>query len=253
MAPPVFQFDDVALGYRGRAVVEHVTFTVEPGDFLGLVGPNGAGKTTILRGLLGMLRPLHGTLLRPGPETTLGYVPQRRQLDGVFPLTVADVVLMGLYPEIGLVRRPRPQHHQRVAAALERVGIAALAALPYRDLSGGQQQRCLLARALVGEPAVLVLDEPTNDLDIGGESEILDLLRTVRHEHGVTIVMVTHLLNIVANYADRLAILHEGRLTIGATESLLTGDQLSRIYGRRVAVETVDGRRAVVYHAAPER
>ncbi|MEQ8764843.1 MAG: metal ABC transporter ATP-binding protein [Planctomycetota bacterium] len=249
----LFRFEDVTLGYGRHRVAEHLSFEISAGDFLGLVGPNGAGKTTILRALLGMISPIEGRLERPGQEVAIGYVPQRRLLDTVFPLSVEDVVLMGLYPRIGLVRRPRAEHRAAVSSALERVAIAPLAARPYRDLSGGQQQRCLIARALVAEPSLLILDEPTNDLDLGGEAEILDLLASIWRERGVTIVLVTHLLNIVANYVDRLAILHEGRLTIGSTEAMLTGETLSRTYGRRVIVETVDGRRAVLYHTPPDR
>src|SRR3954464_8827232 len=161
----LIQFAGATLGYGRRAVLTNISFDIPEGDFLGLVGPNGAGKTTILRALLGSLTPLSGTVSR---ATTLrfGYVPQRDQVDYNFPLKVLDVVMMGRYDRIGLGRRPTQDDRDRACAAPEHVGIINLAENPLGALSGGQKQRALIARALVGEPNVLVLDEPTNGMDL---------------------------------------------------------------------------------------
>jgi ABC-type Mn2+/Zn2+ transport system ATPase subunit len=153
-------FDGVTLGYGRRPVLTDLSFRIPEGDFLGLVGPNGAGKTTILRAILGSLAPTAGTISR-ADGLRFGYVPQRDQVDYNFPLEVVDVVLMGRYDRVGLGRRPGRHDRERARAALEHVGIAHLADEPLSALSGGQRQRALIARALVGEPNLLVLDVPT--------------------------------------------------------------------------------------------
>jgi ABC-type Mn2+/Zn2+ transport system ATPase subunit len=195
----------VELGYGSRAVVRGVDLAVHSGTLLGLVGPNGAGKTTILRALLGLLRPRSGTVRRAS-GLRLGYVPQRQVIDPIFPLTVRDIVTMGRYREVGALRRLRPEDHEAVDRAIRQVGVTRLAERAYRELSGGQKQRVVLARALAAEPDVLVLDEPTNDMDVRGESEVMALLHRLRRERGTAVLMVSHLLNVVANHVDELAI-----------------------------------------------
>src|SRR4029079_19383535 len=145
--PPLVTFDRATLGYGRRVVLTEISFEIPVGDFLGLVGPNGAGKTTILRAILGSLKPMRGTVSR-SPTLRFGYVPQRDQVDYNFPLRVIDVVLMGRYDRIGLIRRPTADDRRRAMTALEHVGIADLAERALTDLSGGQKQRALIARAL---------------------------------------------------------------------------------------------------------
>ncbi|MDH7568996.1 MAG: ATP-binding cassette domain-containing protein, partial [Armatimonadota bacterium] len=170
---PLIVFEDVVLGYGREPVLSDLSFAIRRGDYLGIVGPNGSGKTTLLKGVLGVLPPLSGRIVRGrdgGREVRFGYVPQINTVDELYPLGVLDVVLMGRYRRIGLVRRPGKEDRERAMAALEEVGIAHLAPRLYRDLSGGQRQRVLMARALAIEPDILVLDEPTNDMDIAAES-----------------------------------------------------------------------------------
>jgi ABC-type cobalamin/Fe3+-siderophores transport system ATPase subunit len=129
---------------------------------------------------------------------------------------------------------------------LEHVGIQELARKPYRDLSGGQKQRVLIARALCGDPTVLVLDEPTNDMDLGSERAVMDLIRHLHDEHQITTIVVSHLLNVVANYVKRIAFVDEVRFQIAPLEEVLTSDHLSQLYGRRVQVGELYGRRVVL-------
>lgn len=234
--------EGVRLGYGARAVVEDVSLSVARGDFLAIVGPNGSGKTTILRAILGVLRPLAGRLVAP---PSCGYSPQRRALDAIFPLTVEEVVGMGLYGERGPLRRLRAADIERVHRALADCGADALATRPFRDLSGGQQQRTLVARALVGDPELLVLDEPTNDLDLTGERDIMELVASLNRA-GRTVIMVSHLLNVVVHYATRVAIVREGKLESGPVSEVLTAERLSRLYGAPVIVGEVEGRRAIL-------
>ncbi len=242
---PLVTFDRATLGYGRRAVLTDISFEIPEGDFLGLVGPNGAGKTTILRALLGSLEPLGGTVTR-APTLRFGYVPQRDQVDYSFPLKVLEVVLMGRYDRIGLGRRPTDDDRRRAHQALEHVGIDRLANRPLADLSGGQTQRTLIARALVGEPNVLVLDEPTNGMDLVATAQILGLVRELHERDGLTVLMVSHALNEVSNYVERLALVVEGGFRIGPTDEIMTEQALSQMYGIPVEVNSVEGHRIVV-------
>jgi ABC-type Mn2+/Zn2+ transport system ATPase subunit len=248
---PLVTFDRVTLGYGRRAVLTDISFEIPEGDFLGLVGPNGAGKTTILRALLGSLTPISGTVIR-APTLRFGYVPQRDQVDYSFPLKVLDVVLMGRYDRIGLGRRPTADDRRRAQEALEHVGIADLAERRLTDLSGGQKQRTLIARALVGEPNVLVLDEPTNGMDLVATTQILGLVRELHDRDGLTVLMVSHALNEVANYVARIALVVQGGFRIGTTDEILTQQALSEMYGIAVEVDSFNGHRIVVARRTAE-
>lgn len=238
-------FDRAKLGYGTRAVLSDITFTIPRGDFLGLVGPNGAGKTTILRTILGSLAPLGGTVTVT-PALRFGYVPQRDSLSYDFPLSVRDVVLMGRYDRIGLGRRPTPADKALALEACAHVGIEALAERQFADLSGGQKQRTLIARALVGEPDILVLDEPTNGMDLVSTIHILGLVRELWERDGLTVLMVSHALNEVANYVERIALVMEGMFRIGAVDEIMNEPTLSKMYGIPVDVEHMNGHRIVL-------
>lgn len=243
--PPLVTFDHATLGYGRRVVLTDITFDIPEGDFLGLVGPNGSGKTTIVRTILGTLEPLGGSVTRD-PALRFGYVPQRDQVDYSFPLKVLDVVMMGRYDRIGLGRRPTAEDRERAREALGHVGIAHLADRRLADLSGGQKQRTLIARALVGEPTVLVLDEPTNGMDLVATTQILGLVRELHDRDALTVLMVSHALNEVANYVDRIALVVEGGFRIGTTDEIMTEEALTQMYGIPVEVDSFDGHRIVV-------
>ena len=238
-------FDHATLGYGRRAVLSDLSFEIPRGDFLGLVGPNGAGKTTILRAILGTLEPSAGSV-HIAPGIRFGYVPQRDSVDYGFPLRVVDVVMMGRYDRIGLFRRPSAADRERAHAALEHVGMREHADRPLRALSGGQKQRALIARALVGEPSLLVLDEPTNGMDLVSTTQILSLVRELHEKDGLTVLMVSHALNEVANYVERIALVLEGGFRIGPTAEIMTEETLSEMYGLPVEVDEVHGHRIVV-------
>jgi len=239
------RFDGVALGYGRRTILSGLSFAVHEGDFLGLVGPNGAGKTTVLRAILGTLEPQEGTLER-SDALRFGYVPQRDSVDYNFPLRVLDVVLMGRYDRIGLGRRPGKDDRRRAMDALEHVGIPDLHDRQLKDLSGGQKQRALIARALVGEPNVLVLDEPTNGMDLVSTTQILGLVRELHERDGLTVIMVSHALNEVANYVERIALVVGGGFRIGTVDEIMTEPVLSEMYGIPVEVDSFEGHRIVL-------
>jgi manganese/zinc/iron transport system ATP- binding protein len=243
--PPLVSFHHATLGYGQRVVLSDLTFDIPEGDFLGLVGPNGAGKTTILRAILGSLAPLSGSVTT-SPGLRFGYVPQRDSVEYNFPLKVIDVVMMGRYDRIGLGRRPGAADRKRALEALEHVGIADLADRGLNALSGGQKQRTLIARALVGEPNILVLDEPTNGMDLVATTQILGLVRTLHEADGLTVLMVSHALNEVANYVERIALVLEGAFRLGTVDEIMNERTLSAMYGIPVDVESVNGHRMVI-------
>ena len=241
----LISFDHAALGYGRNVVLSDITFDIPAGDFLGLVGPNGAGKTTILRAILGSLQPLRGTV-STAQGLRFGYVPQRDSVDYGFPLKVRDVVVMGRYDRIGLLRRPSKVDRDLAHDALDHVGIGHLAEQQLNALSGGQKQRVLIARALVGEPNVLVLDEPTNGMDLVSTTQILGLVRELHERDNLTVLMVSHALNEVANYVSRIALVVERGFRIGTVAQIMTEETLTQMYGIPVDVDVMDGHRIVV-------
>lgn len=250
--PALIEFRNATLGYGRRSVIlEDVNLQVDRGEFLGIVGPNGSGKTTLLRTLLGLLKPVSGTVrIGAGERIRYGYVPQRETVDSLFPIPVRDIVLMGRYGRIGPVRRPGRRDHEIAMRCLEHVGIADLAKRSYRDLSGGQKQRALIARALATEPDLLVLDEPTNGMDVASEHLLLELVSTLHVEDRLTVILVSHLLANVANIAHRIAIIAGGRVDEGPREEMLTTEHLSRLYGMPVRVHDIEGRAAITMGSA---
>jgi len=209
---------DLVLGYGPLVVLQDVNFEVSSRSYVGLVGPNGAGKTTLLKALTGILAPMAGKIeVAPHPSGRVirfGYVAQTTTLDDSYPVTAMDVVLMGRVALAGPFQRFRAQDYAAAGAALEKVGMQHWASWSFRELSRGQQQRVLLARALAAEPDVLVLDEPTNFLDLRGQVEFIDTINRMREEEEMTVLIVTHLLQEVSEHADQVLIVQGGRVKV---------------------------------------
>ncbi|MBI5463877.1 MAG: metal ABC transporter ATP-binding protein [Ignavibacteriales bacterium] len=241
----LIEFRDVHLGYGRKNVLSRISFEIERSDFLGIVGPNGSGKTTLLRSILGILRPTAGEVRR-AQNAVIGYVPQRDTIDPIMPFTVFDVVLMGRYGRLGLFRRPSILDFDKVQEALAHVNIEDLANRSFRDLSGGQKQRALIARALVTQPDILVLDEPTNGMDLASRSSTLELIKHLHKDDKLTVIMVSHLLSDVANYVNRIAIVEDRYFQVGRVGEILTDSNLSKLYGVPVTVGDFQGNKIVV-------
>jgi len=242
----LIEFKNVDLGYGRRKVLTNIDFNVEQGDFLGIVGPNGAGKTTLLKAILGLLKPMTGSVSKAEEGLKIGYVPQRDSVDTLFPLTVLDIVLMGRYTRVGAVARTGAADKALAMKALEHVGMTEMVNRAYPNLSGGQKQRALIARALVGEPNLLILDEPTNGMDLVSERAIMELVRRLHDQDNITVLMVSHLLNTVISYAKRIAIVGDGSLREGTVTEMVTSRSLTELYRMEVQVLEVDGRRVVL-------
>ena len=224
---------DVSLGYDGRAVLEHLSFTVACGECLALVGPNGAGKTTLLRGILGLIPVLAGQIAYGFDRSTSppGYVPQRETLDPIFPLTVFEVVLMGTYARLALLRPVGRRQRQLAAHCLEQVGLADLADRPFWALSGGQKQRVLIARALAVEPRILLLDEPTAGVDPGAATAIMDLIARLNRDQDLTVVLVSHHLRLVRSLVRSVLWVEDGGASKGTTEVMLAPERIMDTFG----------------------
>lgn len=235
----------VTCAYEREPVVEDVSLTVAAGDFVGIVGPSGSGKTTVLRALLGTLRPRSGAVTRAS-GLRIGYVPQRESVDWSFPVTVAEAVLMARPRTPGRwVPWSSPVERAEVAGVLARLGIGELGRRHIRDLSGGQQQRVFIARALLRQPQLLVMDEPTSGVDVRTRHELLHLLGEL-HDDGLAIVLTTHDLNGLAAHLPRLVCLRRRVVAEGAPLDVLTPDVLEATYGAPMDVLVHGGMPVVV-------
>ncbi len=218
----------INVSYGNTVVVDHVSTTIVAGDFVGIVGPSGAGKTSLLRAMLGTVDVSHGSVER-AEGLRIGYVPQLETVDWNFPVTVRDVVLMAAFR-----RSPRPwvpkAQRERADALLEQLGVAGLGDRHIRALSGGQQQRVFLARALFGEPDVLLLDEPTSGVDVRTRHEVLHLLGDLNDE-GLAVVLTTHDLNGIAAHLPRLICINKSIIGEGSPTQVLTPSVLEETYG----------------------
>jgi iron complex transport system ATP-binding protein len=225
--------------YNGNEVLKDINLQVAPGEVLALIGPNGAGKTTLIRAASGVLRPKAGKVYAGGSDifqlppqlraSRLAVVPQARTLPPSF--TVYQTVLLGRTPYLSWTGKPNSHDAQRVRWALAKTCTAELAERLIGELSGGEQQRVLLARALAQDTPVLLLDEPTAHLDLRHQSDLLNLVRDLAHEQKLAVLMALHDLNLVALYADRVALLVDGQLTTtGSPDEVLTAGYLSESY-----------------------
>ncbi|MEE9275055.1 MAG: ABC transporter ATP-binding protein [bacterium] len=235
---PIVSVEGVSFRYGGgEEVLRNVSLEVGSGVFLGLLGPNGGGKTTLVRLLLGQLRPLRGrirVLGRPAHDLgdrrlQIGYVPQRSRAERAFPATVRDVVLMGAISQAGLGRRMGEEARRRSAQLIERVGLAPAADRTISEVSGGEIQRAYIARALMPRPRLLILDEPTSEVDAPGKEQIVALLQDLRRELDLTLMMVSHDVALIASAASRIACL-DGELHFHDWTERLTDEALRRAY-----------------------
>jgi zinc/manganese transport system ATP-binding protein len=233
----------VDVDYGEGPVLRDVDLAVDREDFVGIVGPSGSGKSTLLRVLLGSVRPSAGTVERAA-GVTVGYVPQVEEIDWDFPVSVAQCVLMSRVR--GRIA-PWASREERaeVASVLDRLGIGDLAGRHIRALSGGQQQRVFLARAMLSDPDVLLLDEPTSGVDVRTRHEILHLLGEL-HDAGLAIVLSTHDLNGMAAHLPRLVCLNHRVVAAGAARDVLVPEVLEATYGSPMEVLEHSGMRVVV-------
>lgn len=231
---------DLTVAYQKKPVLWGIDLAVPPGRLVGIVGPNGAGKSTLIKAAMGMLplssgwvkvfgQPVRKSLRR------IGYVPQRESVDWDFPVSVMDVVLMGRYGHLGLLRRPRKRDREIARECLDKVKMLPYANRQISNLSGGQQQRVFLARALAQESDLYFLDEPFAGVDAATESAIITLLHELR-DRGKTLLVVHHDLPTARDYFDTLLLLNMRVVAFGDTDKVFTRDWLQKTYGGRLTI-----------------
>jgi ABC-type Mn2+/Zn2+ transport system ATPase subunit len=248
---PAVQFNNVSVTFPEAVGLEDVSFEVAPGDFLAVIGPNGSGKTTLLRTILGLAKPAHGTVtvLGTGPAQArrhIGYVPQRTPFDPKFPVSVFDVALMGTYGNLGILHAPSQRDKGRVMGMLEAVGLADVASHVAGHLSGGQQQRLLIARALVQQPQLLLLDEPTSGVDVANQKSIVELIRGLHDKLKLTTLFVTHDINEVMPCLDKVLYLNRRVYAFGTCQDILNRRTLEELYQSPVLIVEQEGRPYVI-------
>ncbi len=225
----------LTVGYGREVVLRGVDLDVPRGAFLPFVGPNGAGKTTLLRAILGLLRPLAGTIETPFHRTPPGYVPQQKAIDPLYPLSAEQIALMGLYPRLGWWRRPSATDRKMLESTLGQLGLAPHRRKTYGELSGGTKQKALIARALLTGAEVLIMDEPTSELDEPSEIEVLHHLARLSREEGKTVLLACHALDHVAALGEHACLVNHGRLRLISMTNLPQVPNLREVASEEVS------------------
>lgn len=246
---PIIRFDHASFGFPGVLALKDISLSISAGEFIGVIGPNGSGKTTLCRAVLGLLAPVEGHLrifdcacdeLRCHHRAKIGYLPQKGVVDRNFPVTVLETVMMGRYGALGLFNRPRRKDREIALEALAHVGMDGHKDTALGHLSGGQQQRVFIARALTQQPQVLLLDEPTTGLDITTQHNVIELVEHLHHELGLTVLLITHDINLIRSRVDRLVLLKTRLFAAGPPTEVLKPDILRQVYGKDLVITEKD-------------
>jgi ABC-type cobalamin/Fe3+-siderophores transport system ATPase subunit len=260
MSRPAIEVRSLLVRYGRRNILQIEDFTVHDGQVVTILGPNGAGKSTLLKCLLGFVSPTTGSVnvlgirptVRVGTSLSrlrrrIGYVPQILAAHSETPLTVREVVAIGRTGIAGLFRRLTQNDWQIVDHWLKTLGLAGLSQRAYSSLSGGEQRKTLIAKAMVQQPEILILDEPTANLDLFWREQIVAVLQNLHEELGLTIVLVCHELEVIPSCTGRLLVLQDGlAIADGSPENVLTCRLVETLYGSRLRLVTADGRYAAV-------
>jgi zinc/manganese transport system ATP-binding protein len=247
----VLQVKNASLGFAEKNVWSNLNLTVKPGEFIAVIGANASGKTVLLKAILGQLAlssgsiELFGELVRHGSRK-VGYIPQHRQADSGLPLRPRDLLRMGLDGHRFGLPLPSSKTNMRIAEVLEMVGASDIANTPIGQLSGGQLQRIRVAQAVIDRPKLILADEPLSALDLKQQSVVAELINSQRQLSGAAVLFVTHDVNPVLDYIDRVLYLANGQFRIGTPDEVLRSDVLSKLYGRDVDVVRNQGRIAVL-------
>ena len=238
---PILDVSHLTVRYNGHAALEDITFHLHEGERVAIVGPNGAGKSTLIKVIAGVLQPQSGEVnifgSRPYGHVCIGYIPQRNQVDWAFPVSVADVVMMGRSAKLGPLNWPHKKDWEVVNHALETVELSKLASRQISQLSGGQQQRMFIARALAQEAELMLMDEPLTGLDAPSQEGLLNVLDRLKTEK-VTVMVATHDLDQAASHFDRIMLLNHRLVALGQPNEVLHTDNLLQAYGGRMRVDS---------------
>ena len=221
--PAIIKLEKLKLGFGESTVITDANLTLDAGDFACIVGANGAGKSTLIKAILGLIKPQSGSIyyLNGLAQTQIGYLPQETRVDNNFPATVEEIVLSGCLGHMGWKPFYCHKEKQHVKRSLKTLGIEDLAKKRFVDLSGGQKQKVLLARSLSATTKMLILDEPSNNLDHKSRKEFYKTLKALNREHRLTIMMITHDLDADDLIGNKIIAIKEGRVSISATKDYL--------------------------------
>lgn len=238
----LIELRNVSFSYGQTLVLKNITLNICHGDYLGMIGPNGSGKTTLLKVMLGLLKPSAGEVMlfdKPINKfrdwSKLGYVPQKAiNFDPLFPATVWEITAMGRYGKKGLLRGLDKKDDEIIIKALRQVEMLEYKDRLIGDLSAGQEQRVFIARALAGEPEILFLDEPTVGVDVKNQEDFYTLLKNLNKQLGLTLIFVSHDLDVVTHEATKLACVNQSLIYHGEPKQFIKGDYLQKLYGENV-------------------
>ena len=246
-----FSVEHVSHSYRGKDVLFDVSFSLEKGELMTIMGPNGVGKTTLLKRVVGILPGDTGTLTLDGEDIThrpprekaklIGYVPQRSHVSGS---TVFESVLLGRRPY--MTWDVTEEDLDKVSGIISAIGLEDLSERKVDSISGGEYQLVQIARALVQDPRVILLDEPTNNLDVANQESVLNVLRSIIRERGLCAIMTNHDINLSARHSDRLIMLKAGRIYASGGKEIITSESIRDVYGMNVAVEHLRGNPVII-------
>jgi len=236
--PANLEILNINAGYQGHLVLRDITFTVPCGEEVAIVGPNGAGKSTLFKILAGLLQPHSGAILIHGRpfqyfKDSVAYIPQREEVDWRFPVTVRDVVAMGRFGKLRWMQRPEKKDLEIVDEKMQVLGIYDLGGRSIGELSGGQQQRVFLARALVQEPHILLLDEPFSGIDVTTQETTLELLSVLKKQH-VTVMVSTHDLNLAAQRFDKVLLINHKVIAFGQPREVFSVNNIRSAFGEQI-------------------
>jgi len=239
----IIELKDIAFSYGNELVLDNITFNLHRGDYLGIIGPNGGGKSTLLKIMLGILKPTSGTVKLFGQElkdfkdwSKIGYVPQKTsRFETNFPATVEEVVAMGRYGKRGLFHSLNKEDQKKINEALSQVDMTDFRKRQISDLSGGQQQRVFIARSLVSDPEVVFLDEPTVGVDANTQEQFYLLLKKLNEDLDLTLVLVSHELDVVAHEATEVACVNCNLVCYCKAKELFKSGALEKLYGKELS------------------
>ncbi|MEX0999894.1 MAG: metal ABC transporter ATP-binding protein [Thermodesulfobacteriota bacterium] len=231
----LIKLNDITIGYEKIGLLDSINLSIERDQFWGIMGPNGSGKSTLIKTLLGLLPPVSGEM-RSENVIVFGYVPQHEKFDSIFPISVCEVVSMGRYSRVPPGRKLSNADKEIVLKSIEKAGIVKLKDRTFRSLSGGEKQRTLLARAIAGEPDILVLDEPTASVDIKGEAQIMELVKKIQTESKLAVLMVSHFLNTVSEFSDHIILIDKDSdiFQAGSKSEILKRESLDNFFGLNI-------------------
>lgn len=235
MTKNIIELKNVSFSYNGGAVLEHISFSVKEGEYVGIIGPNGGGKTTLLKIILGLLKPTAGEVSINLEKSQIGYVPQRAsQYHLRFPATVEEIVKSGRTARLGLLGRFGKKDAEVIEQALETTGILHLRRRLIGNLSSGETQKVFLARAFAGDPKILILDEPEMGIDIAGQEEFYTFLDKLNQERGLTILFVSHDIELISHSVKSVLCLNRRLLCHGSPREFIKEEYIDQLYGKKI-------------------